>query len=131
MSKDRAIQLRVQAILVKLGATHVALTTDAFPVSPSSELYQKQKTCHGDYSAMYDEKRLAGEVLTGKQTGLSLLRDRCQIGGIVTNYDIPTVAGPISVKIEIVEYLKENFGLEILGMLGNDDEICIWKIRRE
>ena len=78
---------------------------------------------------MYDEKRLAGEVLTGKQTGLSLLRDRCQIGGIVTNYDIPTVAGPINLKIEIVEYLKENFGLEILGMLGNDDEICIWKIR--
>jgi len=120
----------VQAILEKLGATNIALTTDAFPVSPSSELHQKQRTCRGDYSAIYNEKRLAGEVIIGKQTGLSLLRDRCQIGGIVKNYDIPTVAGPINVKIEIIEYLKVNFDLEIFGVLGNDDEICIWHIRR-
>jgi len=77
---------------------------------------------------MYNEKRLAGEVIIGKQTGLSLLRDRCQIGGIVKNYDTPTVAGPINLKIEIIEYLKENFCLEIIGVLGNDDEICIWNI---
>jgi len=80
--------------------------------------------------AIYDGKRLAREVIIGKQTGLSLLRDRCQIGGIVKNYDTPTVAGPINLKIEIIEYLKENFDLEIFGVLGNDDEICIWHIRR-
>lgn len=120
----------MQAILDKLGATNIALTTDAFPVSPSSELHLKQKTCRGDYSAMYNKKRIAGEALTGKQTGLALLRDRCQIGGIVKNYDIPTVAGPLNLKKEIDEYLEDNFGLEIFEVLGNDDEICIWKIRR-
>lgn len=129
MGNDREIQLSVRKILKNLGATNIELTTVPFSIPCNNPISKEQKTCRGDFSAMLNGKSLGGEALTGSQTGKSLLKDQCQISGIVQHYNISTVAGPTLKKNEINEYLRNEFNLEISNDLGNDVNYTLWQTR--
>lgn len=128
---DRDIQLRTKQLLENIGAEDIDLTTIGFPVDDDLKPILKRETCHGDFSAMIGEKSLGGEALTGIQTGLSLTRDLCQIGGIIRNYDIPAVAGPSKKRVEINQYVNENFSCSLGRSMGSFDGVSLWPLKCE